>query len=277
MKNFWRNLPQSAKVFLTLFLLCLSIIRVSDLGQLPVNLQPQVFPTPELKEVGFIVVSKVNGEPIRQAEIQFTFDGAPETRLTNDEGYVRIDVPKRNDIDILIRKKGFKNKIYTINLQADPNRTTKYSLEPITEPTPTPSLSPTLPETSPEVESILNKIAVSVQNWKNSTGHYPDDIGTNEINLGTPPGTPGNRVDWPTDFMYNIDYDHWPLGNGFCYVHVASLGEDGKRNYPRSKEVTQSGKIRKIGDDVVLGIDVYKCGCTIDESIKECREKGGLG
>ncbi|NEQ71493.1 MAG: hypothetical protein F6K21_39635 [Symploca sp. SIO2D2] len=272
MKNFWINLPQSAKAFLILFLLGLSIIGVIDLGQLTVNQPIKPSPTTGYYKVSFIILSDVDDEPISKAEVQFIFDGAPAPRYTNDDGYVSISIPKRDYIDFVIRKKGFQNLSRRINLKADLDETLIYPLKTTALPSPTPepvttsSLFPKteppekLPETSQEVESILKNIAASVQNWKNRNGQYPDDIGTNEINLGTPPGVPGDRIDyWPDDIPSNIDYDHWPLENGFCYVHVASLGKNGKRDYPLSQEVTQPGTIRAIGDDIVLGIDVYKC------------------
>ncbi|NES17989.1 MAG: hypothetical protein F6K41_03460 [Symploca sp. SIO3E6] len=130
MKNFWRNLPQSAKMFLILFLLGLSIIGALDLGQFAVNRPEKASPTTEYYEVRFIILSKVDNEPINKAEVQFIFDGAPEPRFTNDDGYVGIDIPKRNDIDVVIKRKGFKDLSRRINLEVDPDRTIIYYLEP---------------------------------------------------------------------------------------------------------------------------------------------------
>ncbi|NES17988.1 MAG: hypothetical protein F6K41_03455 [Symploca sp. SIO3E6] len=130
MNIFWANLPQSAKVFLTLFLLCLSIIGVVNLGQLPFKPPEKPSLTTEYYEVRFIILSKIDNDPINKAEVQFIFDGAPEPRFTNDDGYVGINIPKRNDIDVVIKKKGFKDLSRRINLKADPDRTITYYLEP---------------------------------------------------------------------------------------------------------------------------------------------------
>ena len=80
-------------------------------------------------EVDFLIYSKDGNEPLERAEVQFIFNGAPEPRLTNSDGYVRVEIPKRDDIDVVIKKEGFKDLNRTINLLADPNRTITYFLD----------------------------------------------------------------------------------------------------------------------------------------------------
>lgn len=120
---------------------------------------------------------------------------------------------------------------------------------------------------------LLAEISVSVQDWKSRNNYYPDDIGTAEIEEGTPPGKPGDLVKWPSSIPFDsvFDYDHWPLAeNGRCYVHIAFWGQNKKRDYELSQKVALPGEMKKVGDDLVLGIDIYDCPCTIQQTIKEC-------
>lgn len=80
-------------------------------------------------EVEFLIYSKDDNEPIERAEVQFIFDGAPEPRLTNSDGYVKIEIPSRDDVDVVIKKEGFEDLNRTINLSADEDRTVPYFLE----------------------------------------------------------------------------------------------------------------------------------------------------
>ncbi|NEP09474.1 MAG: hypothetical protein F6K14_04425 [Symploca sp. SIO2C1] len=79
-------------------------------------------------QVDFVVQTEQK-QPVEGAKIQFIFDGAPEPRWTNDLGYARVEIPQRDDIDIVITKKGFKTLSQTMNLKADTERTRIYQLE----------------------------------------------------------------------------------------------------------------------------------------------------
>lgn len=92
--------------------------------------QNVVEPTSEKKiEVKFLIYSKEGNEPLERASVQFIFDGAPAPRLTNSDGYVRIEILDRNDVDVVIKKDGFIDINRTINLSVDQNRTVTYYLE----------------------------------------------------------------------------------------------------------------------------------------------------
>ncbi len=122
---------------------------------------------------------------------------------------------------------------------------------------------------------LLTEISLSVQDWKARNSYYPDDIGSSEIEQKIAPGKLQDRVKWPTSIPFDsvFDYDHWPLPeDGRCYVHVAFWGQNRKRDYELSQIVAQPQELKKVGDDLVLGIDIYDCECTIQETIRECRE-----
>ncbi|NES04808.1 MAG: hypothetical protein F6K22_19400 [Okeania sp. SIO2F4] len=125
---------------------------------------------------------------------------------------------------------------------------------------------------------LLTEISLSVKDWKARNSYYPDDIGSSEIGQKIAPGKPQDRVKWLSSIPFDsvFDYDHWPLPeNGRCYVHVAFWGQNKERDYELSQIVAQPQELKKVGDDLVLGIDIYDCECTIQETIRECWERTG--
>lgn len=82
----------------------------------------------ELIEIDIIVESETR-KVLEDAEIRFTSKGPPETRNTNTDGYARIAIPVRNDVDIKISKKGFETSRHTLNLSNDPNRSKTFYLK----------------------------------------------------------------------------------------------------------------------------------------------------
>ena len=69
-------------------------------------------------------------KPIEQVEVRFIFNGAPAPRYTDSNGYVSVQIPKREDIEVILSKDGFQTKRQIMNLQADPNRTITVYLQP---------------------------------------------------------------------------------------------------------------------------------------------------
>lgn len=123
MQNLFNSLPDWIKfsifTLITVALL-LGVVNFSDLTQQNGS--------DESIQVEFVVQTEQK-QPIEGAKIQFIFDGAPEPRLTDSNGYVRVEIPQRYDIDVVITKEGFKTLSQTMNLKADTNRTRVYQLE----------------------------------------------------------------------------------------------------------------------------------------------------
>jgi len=84
--------------------------------------------TIKYKEVKLIVLGEDN-QPVEKVQVQFILDSAPERRLTNSDGYAGINIPIRNDINVILSKEGFQTINTTINLQVDESRTRTYTLE----------------------------------------------------------------------------------------------------------------------------------------------------
>ena len=82
----------------------------------------------ELIEIDIIIESDTR-KVLEDAEIRFVSKGSPEIRKTNTDGYARIAIPVRNDVDINISKKGFETSRHTLNLSNDPNRSKIFYLK----------------------------------------------------------------------------------------------------------------------------------------------------
>jgi hypothetical protein len=128
MENFFNNSPKPLRILLAL---CLSVAMIWGVVEFDPHSSHKP-PTPEETdketEVKFIVVGK-DKQPIEGAKIQFISDGAPEIRLTNTDGYVRIKIPSREDINIILSKEGFETIDKIINLRVDSLRTRTFTLE----------------------------------------------------------------------------------------------------------------------------------------------------
>ena len=125
MQNFFNNFSKNFKVLLAVGFGIAMILGIVNLDNF---LPPDIPDDNSLVEVEFIVQGKDN-QPIEGAKIQFIFKGPPEIRFTNTDGYVRINIPSRDDIDITLSKEGFETINKTINLKADPSRTRTFILE----------------------------------------------------------------------------------------------------------------------------------------------------
>lgn len=75
----------------------------------------------EMAKVGFNVYES-DYKPIEQVEVRFIFNGAPVSKYTDSNGYVDIEIPKRQDIEVILNKADFQSKRQIFNLQADPSK-----------------------------------------------------------------------------------------------------------------------------------------------------------
>lgn len=66
-------------------------------------------------------VREENENPINGAEVRFVFEGAPIFKFTDHNGYTSIELPKRDGIEVTLRKQGFITQRLNVNLIADPS------------------------------------------------------------------------------------------------------------------------------------------------------------
>lgn len=151
MNNSWQNLPKQLKIFILLLVTTLALTGLlNNLNNLITQSNEIITQqTNETKntaqkinnetknqntenkeniEVRFIVLSKDENTPLEKAEIKYIFEGAPASRFTNSDGYTNIEIPKRKNIDIIVKKEGYKDLIRQINLEVDRKRTIIYYL-----------------------------------------------------------------------------------------------------------------------------------------------------
>ena len=78
--------------------------------------------------VEFVVLDTKN-EPLEGVNVQFISQGSPEPRRTNTDGFVGIDIPERDKIQVILTKTNCKTIDRTLNLKTDPQRTVTYQME----------------------------------------------------------------------------------------------------------------------------------------------------
>lgn len=76
-----------------------------------------------------LIVQTESGDPLEAVEVTFTSKGAPEVKRTDTAGFVQLQIPNRDDMEIRLSKKGFEAVTRNINLKNDPQRTRKFQLK----------------------------------------------------------------------------------------------------------------------------------------------------
>ncbi|NEO56276.1 MAG: carboxypeptidase-like regulatory domain-containing protein, partial [Okeania sp. SIO3B5] len=112
--NYLNNLPGAAK-FLGIFIVAVLLTIAVFLGVDLPNSEP------ELTQVNIIVQTDSN-EAIPGVNIQVISKGAPVNLYTDSNGYARVEIPSRGDVDVVLSKDGYERKKETIDLAVDPNR-----------------------------------------------------------------------------------------------------------------------------------------------------------
>ncbi len=83
-----------------------------------------------LAKIEIMIEAKETAKALENVEVRFVSKGSPETRMTNTDGFTRIEIPSREDIEITLSKKGFKTAKHIVNLNNEPGKTRTYRLEP---------------------------------------------------------------------------------------------------------------------------------------------------
>jgi hypothetical protein len=147
------------------------------------------------KEVELITQSET-GEPLAGVKIQVIGQGAPETDITDSNGYFRVKIASKGDVRVSLSKPEYPTQDFTINLANDKNtariiRLTKSgppkveslaSISPSGN-TPSPATSPT------QIEEI---------NWNANADNLMGKVGQDFTYLCSPNGTVSQI--WGTDF-----------------------------------------------------------------------------
>ncbi|MFM7683197.1 MAG: hypothetical protein ACKO7P_10680, partial [Bacteroidota bacterium] len=127
MENF-KNLPLIGKIGIGISLTILIIAGVVKV--------PEIFSKEQTEQVEklidyHIIVKDNNGNFLDGVAVTFTPKGSPIKKYTNTDGYVKIELPSINSIDIRLTKDKFKSATYTIDIKNDPNHDREYRMQPI--------------------------------------------------------------------------------------------------------------------------------------------------
>lgn len=123
--EFFNNLPNWAKA---LFVFIATVATVGVYEGLQKNSQPfsqpseQVSKTSDLKNISLTVFTR-DSQPLANVEVKIISDGPPDSKMTDRNGYVEVQIPSRKTAQITLMRQGFKTIRETINLTTDPNTT----------------------------------------------------------------------------------------------------------------------------------------------------------
>ncbi|MDC0834037.1 COR domain-containing protein [Geitlerinema sp. CS-897] len=136
----FNNLPPSAKwgAVAVLALVAAGVITVpswlnpSDNAETPFTetadtAQPETAPDIDLE---IYVYTAEENEPLPGVDVRFLAPGGAIGDRTNSDGFVKLTVPQSEDIEIELRKDGFKPIDKQVNLVIDPERRRPYYMEP---------------------------------------------------------------------------------------------------------------------------------------------------
>lgn len=124
MQNFFNSLPNSVKIILGFFIAGLIVSGFINTENLP-NFDTQESKLTEVR----LEIETEDSRPIQNAKIRVNSQGAPSNIYSDSNGYARIEIPDRKDVEITIIKEGYTNRNEIINLTVDPNRNRKIKLE----------------------------------------------------------------------------------------------------------------------------------------------------
>ncbi|TYQ23759.1 hypothetical protein PseudUWO311_21400 [Pseudanabaena sp. UWO311] len=119
---------------------------VAPSPSISVTPNPSIAPSTEFE----LIVQTEQFAPLEKVEVRFITKGAPEVRLTDSNGYTRLRIPSRGDIEVILSRKDFETLRLVINLENDFNRTRTYQLKKLTSSSPQASVSSPKPSTMPE-------------------------------------------------------------------------------------------------------------------------------
>jgi len=92
-------------------------------------------------------------QPISYIEVSFLSKGSRTRKMTDYHGYTSIEIPERGDIQVTLRKIGYKTKTFTINLETDKNRTRYQYMEKDSREVPDVPLAPPNSSSKPDAKT----------------------------------------------------------------------------------------------------------------------------
>lgn len=75
----------------------------------------------EFQNIAITIHDRNTSQPIEGVEIQIIFDGPPVAKMTDRNGYVSINIPARDSVQLILTHQGYETARETINLRTDPD------------------------------------------------------------------------------------------------------------------------------------------------------------
>ncbi|MBD2437882.1 pentapeptide repeat-containing protein [Nostoc sp. FACHB-110] len=127
------------------------------------------------KEVVELITKKETGETLEGVKIQFIGQGAPEVQWTDNNGYAKVQIPSKGDIDVILSKPNYPTQNFTINLANDQTRTRSIRFQE----SGVPEVKAIAPASSTPSVSTQPQITSSPSVFANTTNGSPDDADKN--------------------------------------------------------------------------------------------------
>ena len=107
-----------------------------------------------------------------------------------------------------------------------------------------------------QVRTTMGSLKREIELYRSEFQAYPKDVREGV----TPEGVSG----WIETIEFRgvqakLDWDNWPIAQEQCYTQIGFLGENNAIDYKVRTIVAQPGRFVRVGDDLVLGIDIYSC------------------
>lgn len=130
MMQFFNDLPKSIKIlllFMVFILFAVGAVQLNDLSNISDDTSSKVN---EIEKINVdFVIRDTDNNPLENVDVAFQGTGAVESRRTDSNGYVGINLPSRSDIEIVMKKEGYITQRQIINLEIDSEKTVTYYLK----------------------------------------------------------------------------------------------------------------------------------------------------
>jgi hypothetical protein len=140
-----------------------------------------------------LIIKAETGETLAGVQVQFIGIGAPETKDTDNNGYVKVNISNKGDVNVGLSKPGYPAQNFTINLANDQNTVRVIRLAKLGQPNVTSFPTISAVPSSPLVEEIK---------WSENASNLVAKVDQDFTYMCPPNGTIGNV--WGADFYSSI-------------------------------------------------------------------------
>lgn len=123
--QFFNNLPNWVKALFFFIAIVGGVASYDSLqktSQSASQSSEQVSTSSDFKNINITVQTR-DSLAVANVEVKIISDGPPESKMTDRNGYVEVQIPSRKTAQITLIRPGFKTVRETINLTTDPNTT----------------------------------------------------------------------------------------------------------------------------------------------------------